>query len=95
MNQSEIFKKLESVCKNGGDLISDLLTIEHELPYESKEFVTPTIQILSDKNIDIFKQALKSIHEGKNIFRVSELLKSLFAELPNIAISSLLDFLQE
>lgn len=95
MEQNEISNRLAAVAKGEADLITELLAIEHELPYGSKDFVAPTIELLSAKNTDIFIPAADAIRNGKDVFRVSELLVALFKELQLIKISTLLDFLQE
>jgi hypothetical protein len=95
MEENEISNRLAAVAKGEADLITELLAIEHELPYGSKDFVAPTIKHLNVKKTDIFISATEAIRNGKDIFRVSELLVALFKELQPIKVSTLLDFLQE
>ncbi|WP_415062930.1 hypothetical protein [Bdellovibrio sp.] len=95
MEENEISNRLASVVKGEADLITELLAIEHELPYGSKDFVAPTIKHLNVKETDIFISATEAIRNGKDIFRVSELLVALFTELRPIEVSTLLNFLQE
>lgn len=95
MDQNEIANRLDSVRKGEADLISELLAIEHELPYGSKDFIAPTVALISANQIDIFAQAIEAVRGGKDVFRVAELLRNIFSELPQITASTFLDFLLE
>lgn len=95
MEQNEISKRLDAVACGDAELITELLAIEHELPYGSQEFISPVVNFLNVTRVDIFAECANSLREGKDAFRIAELLVALFGDLQTLNIFSLQEFLQE
>ncbi|MBW7874673.1 MAG: hypothetical protein H3C47_01645 [Candidatus Cloacimonetes bacterium] len=73
--------------------ITELLAIEHMLPFQDQVFIDSTSDFLNCQGLDLLHIASEAVTSGQDIFRVAHLVTLIFAKLNDIAPSSLLGFL--
>lgn len=91
----QILERLTTHKDNPIAFISEVLALEHELPFQDKNFLEILTNFLHDNKLDIYKMALLSVRSGRDVYRITYLLTSFFPSLNNINFSSFLDFLLE
>ena len=95
ISSEQIHKRLQSAIKNGSvGFITELLAIEHELPYQDKGFIDSVSKFLNNQKLDLLHIATDAIVSGQNVFRITNTLIQVFPQLKQVEPSSLLEFLK-
>ncbi|AUN97329.1 hypothetical protein C0V70_04225 [Bacteriovorax stolpii] len=90
-----IQQRLQTSLANGSvNFITELLAIEHMLPYQDKNFIDSTTSFLNEKNLDLFQFTTQAIILGQDVFRVAHIVVQIFPRLIKIDPISLLEFLK-
>jgi hypothetical protein len=95
ISKEQIHQRLFSAAANGSvSFVTELLAIEHMLPYQDKVFVDSTSDFLNKQNFDLFRLAADAISLGQDVFRVAHTLIEILPQLNQIEPNSLLEFLK-
>ncbi len=91
----EINQRLESAIKNGNvSFISEVLAIEHLLPFQDKRFIDSVSKFLNQRDLDLLQITADAVDSGQDVFRVAHTLIQLFPHLSKVKPLSLLCFLK-
>lgn len=91
----QILQRLHFAAANGSvSFVTELLAIEHMLPFQDKGFIDSTSEFLNKHSLDLFHMTAEAITSGQDVFRVAHTLVQIFPHLNQINPSSLLEFLR-
>lgn len=94
ISREQIHKRLQSAANNGSvSFITELLAIEHMLPYQDTGFINSVSKFLNDQKLDLFQVATEAIVAGQDVFRVAHTIVQVFSQIKEISPSTLLGFL--
>jgi len=95
ISNEQIHQRLQAAIENGSvSFVTELLAIEHLLPFQDKGFIESTSDFLNARNLDLFRITAEAINLGQDVFRVAHTLVQIFPHLKEIHPNSLLDFLK-
>lgn len=87
-------KKLKSLHNDSQKVISHLLSLQVELPYESNQLIDLIKELHNNQNIDIVQCCKESLEQGLDVFRVADLLKKSIVKFEKIDTNFLVDALE-
>lgn len=95
ISNEQIHQRLQAAIENGSvSFVTELLAIEHLLPFQDKGFIESTSDFLNARNLDLFRITAEAIKLGQDVFRVAYTLVQIFPHLKEIHPNSLLEFLK-
>lgn len=95
ISNEQIQQRLQASLTDGSvSFVTEVLAIEHMLPFQDKGFIDSVSDFLNNQNLDFFQITAEAITSGQDVFRVAHTLIQIFPQLKEVEATSLLSFLK-